>query len=281
MLKKSDLELLEQAVAIEEQAAKEAGALGFMARAMVQATMPHSKPATNEYERRNGNYILTMWSPSKVGLPYGSIPRLLLAWISTEAVRTQDRTLLLGDNLSGFMRQLGMVPKSGRGDSTVRLKNQMERLFSCAISCRETVKGGVILTNLTIASTVNLWWDPKSPDQAALWDSTLKLNDDFYHELIRHPIPIDLRALKALKKSPLAIDVYCWLSYRMSYLQGPVVIPWALLATQFGADYNRLRAFKEAMGEVLRQVLTVYPGARAEPTDKGLKISPSKTHVIR
>ena len=46
-------------------------------------------------------------------LPYGNLPRLLLAWVSTEAVRTQSRELVLGRSLSEFMRALGLEPVSG------------------------------------------------------------------------------------------------------------------------------------------------------------------------
>ena len=51
-------------------------------------------------------------------LPYGNIPRLLLAWVCTEAVRTQSRELVLGRSLYEFMRKLGMDDRSGsaRGD---------------------------------------------------------------------------------------------------------------------------------------------------------------------
>ena len=80
--------LITEALAIEAEEAREAGALGFMARALVQATMPHSKVDGNEFERVNGAFSLNILAPSKVGLPYGSIPRLLMAWISTEATRT-------------------------------------------------------------------------------------------------------------------------------------------------------------------------------------------------
>ena len=34
-------------------------------------------------------------------LPYGNLPRLLIAWLCTEAVRTQSRELVLGRSLSG------------------------------------------------------------------------------------------------------------------------------------------------------------------------------------
>jgi hypothetical protein len=36
--------LISEALAIESRDAKEAGALGFMARVLIQATMPHSDP---------------------------------------------------------------------------------------------------------------------------------------------------------------------------------------------------------------------------------------------
>jgi hypothetical protein len=94
------------ALAIELEAAKEAGALGFMARAMVQATMPHRCVAGNEFTRTNGAFSLTMLAPSKIGLPYGSIPRLVTGFLTTEAVRTKERHIVLGSSLSRFMAEL-------------------------------------------------------------------------------------------------------------------------------------------------------------------------------
>ena len=52
-----------------------------------------------------------------------------------------------------------------------------------------------------------------------------------------------LRVLKALR-SPMAIDLYCWLTYRNSYLRKPCRIPWAALAAQLGADYSEGKNFK-------------------------------------
>ena len=49
-------------------------------------------------------------------LPYGNLPRLLLAWVSTEAVRTQSRVLVLGKSLSEFTpRRKKMKPKISIG----------------------------------------------------------------------------------------------------------------------------------------------------------------------
>ena len=109
--------LVADALAIGDQPAQEADALGFMARAMVQATLPHKRVAGSEFTRRNGAYTLTLLAPSQIGLPYGTVPRLLLAWLTTEAVKTRSRELELGDSLSGFMRELDMMPTGGRWGS--------------------------------------------------------------------------------------------------------------------------------------------------------------------
>ena len=274
-------QLINEALAIEAEAAQDAGALGFMARAMVQATLPHRKVEGTYFERTNGAFTLTLLAPPKIGLPYGTVPRLLLAWLTTEAVQTQSRDLELGDNLSGFMRELDMVPTGGRWGSITRLKEQTARLFASTVSASYADADKHAEMGYRLADKSLLWWDAKNPEQAALWRSSVTLTEQFYREIIEHPIPIDMRALKALKKSPMALDIYCWLTYRASYAKKPSTIPWAALAQQFGADYARVRDFKASFLAELRKVATVYAGAQFEATEFGLVVKPSPPHIAR
>ena len=271
--------LINRALALEDELALDADALGFMARAMVQATLPHSKVAGNEFTRRNGNYSLTILSPSSIGLPYGSVPRLLLAWVTTEAVKTKSRELELGDSLSGFMRELDLVPTGGRWGSITRLKEQTKRLFASSITAIYEQGQGTQIINQAVADRAVFWWHPKDPDQAALWKSTITLTDNFYREIIDRPVPIDMRAIKALKKSPMALDIYTWLTYRVSYLKRPTAISWASLAMQFGSNYSRQRDFKTAFTSELKKVVTVYGGVQVEASPTGLLVKPSLTHI--
>ena len=102
--------------------------LGFMARMMALCSLPRTNPGERiRYKRINGPYTLYMTAGGGCKLPYGNLPRLLLAWLSTEAVRTQSRKLVLGKSLSNFMRTLGIY-NSG-GNPQTRLRNQMKRLF--------------------------------------------------------------------------------------------------------------------------------------------------------
>jgi len=274
-------QIINDALAIEAESAQDAGALGFMARAMVQATLPHKKVEGSEFERRNGNYSLTLLAPSKIGLPYGTVPRLLLAWLTTEAVKTQSRELELGDSLSGFMRELGMVPTGGRWGSITRLKDQARRLFSCTVSATYDDAKKHADMGYRLADKSLLWWDAKDAEQAGLWKSTVTLSEAFFNEVVSHPVPVDMRALKALKKSPLALDTYCWLTYRASYSKRSSVIPWSALALQFGSDYKLVRQFKAAFLAELRKVVAVYGDVQVEATDEGLLVKPSLTHISK
>lgn len=277
--------LITESLAIEAEEATEAGALGFMARAMTLACLPHSRVEGLEFERTNGPYTLSIMSPSKVGLPYGSIPRLLLAWLTTEAVRTGQRELELGDSMSGFMRQLGLVPTGGRWGSVGRLKDQTTRLFASSFTAIYRDKTGVSLMGHKIAEHASVWWEPKAPDQASLWLSTVTLGEPFFREITERPVPVDMRALHALKRSPMALDVYTWLTYRQSYLKKPTQVPWDALQGQFGADYPRTsqgrRNFRKGFCHALDKVRLVYRGARATPSVTGLLLAPGRPHVSK
>lgn len=273
--------LVNDALAIEAESAKDAGTLGFMARAMTLATLPHRAVEGSVFQRKNGQYTLTLMAPPDVGLPYGTVPRLLLAWLTTEAVRTQSKELVLGNSMSEFMGELGLIPSGGRWGSITRLKNQTTRLFSSTINARFSDDGGVAILNQAIASQAMLWWHPKNPQQVGLWQSSVTLSDQFYKEIIEHPIPIDLRALKALKQSPLCLDIYIWLTYRVSYLKKDILIPWEALAAQFGSDYGRIRDFKDAFAKALNRVYVVYGDARFSVEERGLLVKPTRTHIGR
>lgn len=286
MASKQIQKIITESLAIEAEEAKEAGALGFMARGLVQATMPHRNTKENYHVRTNGDYKLVMAAGSpEIGLPYGSVPRLMLAWLATEAVRTKERELVLGDSMSSFMRELDLVPTGGRWGTITQLKNQSRRLFSSMITCSYTNKERDTAEQFLIADSRDLWWHKSQPAQAGLFQSTVTLSERFYNEITGNPVPVDMRALKALKRSPMALDIYCWLTYRMSYLKKPTAITWHQLQAQFGAGYatdeNGLKNFQRAFTKHLKSVTVVYPEANISTERGRLILKPSKTHISR
>ena len=209
---------------------------GFMARTMALCSLPRSNPGNRlQYKRVNGPFTLIMYSSGETKLPFGNFPRLILAWVSTEAVRTQNRVLILGSSLAKFMRELG-VYSSGGGNVHTKLRNQMKRLFGCTVQLTYKEENGEATVNTVIADRTEFWWNERKPDQSSLWDSKIELSEKFFNEIIRHPVPLDMNTLKALKRSSLGLDLYLWLVYRTFPLRAPQQITWKQVYRQFGSD---------------------------------------------
>ena len=211
--------------------------LGFMARLLALCSMPRTNPGDRiRYKRTNGPYTLYMTAGGGCKLPYGNIPRLLLAWVCTEAVRTQSRELVLGRSFSGFMRKLGMQDDSGspRGDRT-RLRNQMKRLFRASVQLLYEDAQVDASASSFVADRTEFWWNERKPKESTLWKSKIYLSEVFFNEIIRHPVPIDMNTLTALKRCSLGLDLYLWLVYRTFALKRPLQLSWRLVYRQFGA----------------------------------------------
>lgn len=304
-------DVIETHFAIEAEDARKAGQLGFMARALVIATMPYKDPKNVVFARENGDFRLRILAGYEGGIPYGIYPRLLMSWVATEAVRTQSPVIQLGDSLSSFLRDVLDVKRGGgvRGTST-RVNEQMKRLFGSLITAQYTgsqQNRGFLLRNVLIADELEInedddflgesekgnesttepkdsLWTPQTGAEIGKWQSKVRLSDNFFTECVSSPVPIDLRAYKALRGSPLAMDVYTWLTYRMSYVQRrSKPIRWEALMSQFGSGYDSDRAvldFKKNFLKALKLVLIVYPQANVQIEDHGLVLLPSRPHVL-
>ncbi|OOW68678.1 hypothetical protein Xmlh_13100 [Xanthomonas axonopodis pv. melhusii] len=276
-------DLIEAHLAIEAEDAKSAGTLGFMTRALAIATLPHRRLAEDRFVRKNGDFTLTMLTAHPEGLPYGTLPRLLLTWVATEAVQKKERVLSLGDTLASYLNELGLHSTGGKRGDITRLKHAMTTLFSAIISCRYEGKDSWALQNVLLADKVE-WWQPQAEEEAGTWQSRLQLSEPFFKECIEHPLPVDMRAMRVLRQSPLALDIYVWLTHRMSYLSKRTTIPWVSLSGQFGAGYavndQGLRDFKRAFLRELKNVVAIYPEAKLSESRNGLVLYPSPTHVL-
>lgn len=260
--------------------------LGFMGRVLVQATLPHSRTNARQFVRSNGGITVHITALGEHALPFGSYPRLLLTWLCTEAAREKSPIIELGDSLSEFMRKLGLLPTGGRWGTIPRFKEAAVSLFSSAVSYVDRRQPGhEHRAQMLVADELDLWWIPNDPEQTALWRSTLTLSDRFFRAVTERPVPIDLRAIGVLKQSSMALDLYCWATYRVSYLTRETTIPWELLRLQFGAEYADTKQgrhrFKAKLLEALRRVCTVYGALRLKEGDSGLTLLPSPPHVRR
>lgn len=270
--------------------------LAFLTRYLVQCTLPHRNPGNVPlWTRRNGNLTLgiqpgyDLETGKAVGYPYGSIPRLVLYWITTEASRTRNRRLELGHSLASFMRDVGLNPATGRGKrgDAKRLRDHIERLFCCRISFQQTteVDGRAVRRrqNMEVAPKSELWWNPKNPEQGALWGSWVELGQEFFDAITTSLIPLDTRALAKLKRSPLDLDLYAWCAYNAfrAHKSGEAVwLTWRKLAQAIGSDYATTKEFARKVRLSLARVQAVFPGLDLEAQRIGLTILPTSTPPV-
>ena len=261
--------------------------LGFMARMMALCSLPRTNPGNRlQYKRVNGPYKLIIIAGGDCKLPFGNLPRLLLAWVSTEAVRTQSRELVLGRSLAEFMRTLGIYHNSGgRGGVQTRLRNQMKRLFGCTVSLIYEDKSGFARVSSLVADKHEFWWNERKPGEPVLFNSKIELSEKFFNEIINHPVPLNMNTLTALKRCSLGLDLYLWLTYRTFTLRAPLRLTWKQVYRQFGAhpakasNNQTVQNFRYKILRELKKIKIAWPELNYA-TAKGVLIIHPSTPVI-
>ncbi len=116
--------------------------------------------------------------------------------------------------------------------------------------------------------------DVRARDSLRIIERVL-LSDAFYKELCRHPVLVDKAALHDLASSPLAIDIYLWLAFRLHVLQKEMPVGWEALHRPFGARVRLLKNFKSQFMAPLHLALSAYSAAKVRVGDRGLLLEPS------
>jgi hypothetical protein len=268
--------------------------IDFVHTTLCQVGLPRSRVAGTIFERSNGNSIIRLESGALMlggkmidqPLPYGTHPRLVMVYISSEAVKHKSRVVAVGDSTRDFLRRLGISEGGGPRGGLTTFKNQMKALVACRLTLGFSENGH----DTTIyAKPIHRFdaWLQSDEDQMTLWPGVMELSQEFYESLKEHAVPLDHRALAALKHSALALDLYCWLAHRLYRIRNydGVFLSWANLQDQFGQEYADPKNFRRELHKLLGQVKLVYPTARFDIVTGGMKFYPSpppipKTQVV-
>jgi hypothetical protein len=142
------LQLIKLAGDLAETTREEAQSLGFMSRLLLMVNLPYRDPGrdTRSWWRKNGNVCLDVTpgheEGKSLGIPYGSYPRLILAYLITQAVKTQSPTIFLGKSFAEFLRILEIE----KGGKTYR---HLHKQRECSIKC---VRGYTLICSLSLPS---------------------------------------------------------------------------------------------------------------------------------
>jgi hypothetical protein len=255
--------------------------IGIIHAGFAMTALPHRATVENIWQRQSGDVKLLLESgrtsaTESVGLPYGSIARMILLYLQTEAVKTRSRDVELGRSMNTWLNSMGMGT-GGRNYNLVR--EQSKRLSLCRLTfLRETAKQ-TFVTNGSFVHDAILPNEDSDDDQLQLWRPSVRLDEGFYKSLIEHPLPVREAAIRSLGHRSMAIDIYLWLAYRLHLLEKSVKLTWHNLADQFGSGFADIKNFKKKFKDPLLLALAVYPDAKVELEDGGLRLYPSRPPV--
>ncbi|PXX73682.1 RepA protein [Rivihabitans pingtungensis] len=277
-----DLKLIEASALIASEPPN-GNDMAFNHAVLCQVGLPRSKVAGEKFMRQSGSawvnvqagYLDEGNGPVMQPIPYGAMPRLALAWVSTYAKRNHTREIPIGDSASEFLRLLGQPTTGGERGSFRTLRTQMHALAACRLQLGykgRTYNGQPI-------EQFDAWQANKNTQQKALWPGVMLLSDGYFSELIANGVPLDNRALHALKGSALALDVYAWLAHRLYRIESrPVILHWKSLREQFAQEYQGKDAdkdFKKKFVPALKAAQAVYPTAKVKQVMGGVMLLPS------
>jgi hypothetical protein len=193
-------------------------------------SLPFTDIKTNIYHKVNNKSELKIISSQ--GIPFGTIARLILLFITSQLVDQKSKKIFLGKTFSAFMKNCGYQVSGGNNGNMQRFKEQWKRLLSCNFQITD-LDGKVISFNLT----------QRNND----FDGFLEVDDIFYNHLLKNKIYIDDKEFKKLsngKYGSIMLDLYFWLIYRRYTLNKFTSLKYGDLKNQFGTDQKDIYCFK-------------------------------------
>lgn len=260
--------------------------VGYLYSGWAQSALPHKRLADDASWQVRTDHVSLLVEPGKrhtltgdptpVGVPYGSRARLIILYLQSEAMRTNSREIELGRSLHAWLRKLE-IPIGGSSMAAVR--DQAERISRCRMSFQIKQGNRTGLINQNILDTA-MFVDVEGDGlQGALFVETAKLSEMFFEQLKRHPVPIEEAAIKSISNNSQAIDIYCWLAYRLHVLSGPTMVSWKALMAQFGTGVSAPFKFRQQFRMTLDLAQAVYPEAKIDILPKGIMLHPSPAPV--
>jgi hypothetical protein len=264
--------------------AEEETRLGITHAGFAMTSLPHRCIVDPLWTRQGGRTKLLVESGRKgdgswIGVPYGSVARLILLYLQTEAVRTNSPEVELGRSMRSWMTRMSLA-SGGRNYQLVA--EQARRISACRLTFLTDLAGGAEMRHngAFVQDAISLA-GISNESQPSLWQDRVRLDGGFWKSLKDHPVPVREEAIKAIGPRSMAIDVYIWLAYRLHSLTKTTPVSWPAVHGQFGAGFKAIRQMKPVFVDALNLALAVYPEARVDVVPGGLALHPSAPAVPR
>ncbi|MFC3215540.1 MULTISPECIES: replication protein RepA [Novosphingobium] len=268
----------------------------FLHSALCAMSLPTKRPKdeTQPILREDGKYALAI-NPRPVlqnvdgkpvlkslGVPYGAYPRVALIYLLSQAVTKRSRDVYLGRNFTEWMRRLGYQTVSyGPRGTANRMREQVDRLLACEWQIRwdgtEAEDNAFAVRDVKISNEY-----AGSLEKNGAFAREIRMSEGFYAHLIDHAVPLNEVAIRELKGTPTALDLYTYLAYRLPRIASDKgqTISWDQLARHLGNDADSKR-FRQTVRETMQLVSAVYPNANVDLSGRKVVLHPSPAPLER
>lgn len=261
---------------------EERSGLGITHAGFAMTSLPHKRVDEAVWEREGYRTTLLIESgrtrqKALIGVPYGSVARLILLFLQTEAIRTGSPEVILGRSLNRWIERMDLTPG---GKTRQLVAEQARRISACRLTFfTDKAGGGELRSNgAFVRDTISLA-GVIDETQTTLWQDRVRLDEGFWKSLREHPVPVREEAIRAIGTRSMAIDVYIWLAYRLHSLIASTSVSWPAIYGQFGAGFGLQKHLKRPFVEALGIALAVYPEASVDVGRDGLILHPSAPAV--
>ena len=274
----------------------EKGRIGYSYSGLCLTSLPHRKLADDQpWERTVGPFTLMIEpgrikfgdSPARMmGVPHGARARLILIYLQTQAILTGSREISLGGSMREWMSRMGLAVG---GETATALREQARRIATCSMrftwqvegKAGETFGGPTMMSNERIIKSGLFFHDSSlgSGRQENLFEDRVLLDNDFFEQMRRHPVPLRDAAIQQLKDSSTALDIYVWLAFRLHHLERQTWIGWRDLYQQFGTGYRHIWQWKPKFIQALGEAVAAYPEAIVDVEESHILLHPGPPPV--
>jgi hypothetical protein len=250
--------------------------VGFTSRPFVITAFPAKPIKGFTWVRKNGNATLMIAVPDGSQLPYG-MDRLIPIFLATKAVKTRSRVI----TFESAAEVLDLFGLSGGGINYKRLTASLERVFKASVFFQVDSKEYRQQARFHFISGLELWKKEAPTDQPrlpGLPKNKITLSQDFFEEILKHPIPLDIEVVKLLRNKPVALDAYMFIAYKAASIRHTTTIPLSELSSSFGSDDKNKRKFRMKIKKIIETV-TKLSGVVARVDGDAIVIEPSRKSI--
>jgi Plasmid encoded RepA protein len=251
--------------------------VGYTHPVFLQCFMPlrHNRDNQERWQTDCGRASLVMRAgelvkPGKLNefkkciVPAGPKARILNAYINDYILRKRTATVPLGETMRDAMERMNI---SIGGKNGKELQRELENFAAAEIILGVWDKDGNAHQEQTKIARRLSFWIERNPNQKVFWQPELTVSGEYYNAITEpdRMAPYYWPALVALQHNPRAMDIHCFLVYRLrNGLKRPVVLHAKVLHAMFGGNRGLLKHFWPEFKKALAEAHKFYPKAIIE-----------------